>query len=366
MSENLFNTERYQRSLSNLGNPYRLLKLFEKAKKGEEITFATIGGSITASCNASSWRKHYGCLIEDWFNATFPEAKVNFKGAGIGATGSLVGVHRLDRDVLSANPDLVIVEFSVNDKPYADNCQVYYDNLIYKTLNHKTAPAVLCIGTMGCDGINVQDKHIPVAKYYDLPFISFRDSVWCEVESGALKWEQISNDSVHPIDDGHKLMSDLVTTYFEGILDKSSKDYSDIKCDKPLTNLGFQNGKLCYPNTLEAKDLGCFKIRDDINVNGLKIGWVAEENGAPLVIDFKDCHHLFLQFERTNKGDGGKAIAKVQGKEIMMDADFTGGWGVYYNNTCVFDCETAQDVTLEITPDLKEGQHFTLVGVLFS
>jgi hypothetical protein len=268
--------------------------------------------------------------------------------------------------VLSANPDLVIVEFSVNDKPYANECQVYYDNLIYKILNYKTAPAVLCVGTMGCDGINVQDKHIPVAKYYDLPFISFRDSVWCEVESGALKWEQISNDSVHPIDDGHKLMSDLVTTYFEGVLDKSSKDYSDIKCDKPLTNLGFQNAVIYYPNQIEPSSLGSFKVRDDININGLKVGFVAEENGEPLVIKFQSCHHLFLQFERTNKGDGGKATASVDGKDFELDADFTGGWGVYYNNTCVFDSDEAKDVELVITPNLKDGQHFTLVGILFS
>lgn len=366
MTGKLFSEERKARSVTHYGNPYRFVKLFEKIRAGEEITFATIGGSITASCNASTWRKHYGCLVEDWFNETFKGAKINFKGAGIGATGSLVGIHRLDRDVLSANPDLVIVEFSVNDKPYLDKCKEYYDNLVYKILNYKTAPAVICIGTMGFDGINVQEEHLKVAKHYDVPFISYRDSVWPDVENGTLKWEELSNDTVHPIDDGHQLMCDLLTTYFEEQLDKKLSDLTDNKCDEPLVSLGYQNAVIYYPNQIEAESLGCFKVRDDVNVNGLKVGFVAEESGEPLVIKFPNCHHLFLQFERTNKGDGGKATATVDGKDYELDADFTGGWGVYYNNTCVFDSNEAKDVELVITPDLKEGQHFTIVGILFS
>ena len=362
----LFSEERRQRSITHYGNPYRFIKLFEKIRNGEEITFSTIGGSITASCNASSWRKHYGCLVEDWFNETFKGAKINFKGAGIGATGSLVGIHRLDRDVLCHNPDLVIVEFSVNDKPNVDKCQEYYDNLIYKIMNQKNAPAVICIGTMGCDGVNTQKEHVEVAKHYDVPYISYRDSVWADVENGTLKWEQLSDDSVHPIDDGHQLMSDLLTTYFDEQLDKNLADFTDNKCDVPFTNTSYQNAFIYYPGQIEPESYGCFTIRDDLKVNGLHVGYYAEENGAPLVFKFKDCHHLFLQFERTNKGDGGKAIVEVLDNKIEMDADFTGGWGVYYNNTCVFDSETAKDVELKITPVLEEGQHFALVGILFS
>ena len=54
MTEILLTDEMKKRSVANYGNPYRILKMFEKLKRGEEITFVTIGGSITQRYNASS------------------------------------------------------------------------------------------------------------------------------------------------------------------------------------------------------------------------------------------------------------------------------------------------------------------------
>ena len=365
MTEILFNEIRNKRAVLNFGNPYRFLKLAQKAQRGEEITFVTIGGSITTSCNASCFENHYGCLVENWLKENLPSAKIKFVSAGIGATGSLVGVHRLDRDVLVHNPDFVLVEFSVNDGLSGFAAEEYYDNLIYKILNFKTSPAVLCVGMVDENGGSAQESHLKVAKHYDIPYLSYRDAVWPDIENGTLKWSTLSNDGVHPIDAGHKLVADLVNDCLGKSFKMDIVDFEDIKCHKPLTNLKYQNAKIYHAGQLNPTNFGCFKI-EEVWVNNVKDGWVANTGGEALTFEFENVSNIFLQFERTNKGNGGKAVAEVNGVKTQMDSDFTGGWGVYYNSTKVYESETPSNVTLTITPDLEEGKRFALVGILVS
>lgn len=365
MTEILFNEERNKRAVSNFGNPYRFLKLLQKANRGEEITFVTIGGSITTSCNASCFKNHYGCLVESWLKENLPKAKIKFVSAGIGATGSLVGVHRLDRDVLCHNPDFVLVEFSVNDGLNGFTAEEYYDNLIHKILNFKTRPAVLCVGMVDENGGSAQESHLKVAKHYDIPYLSYKDAVWTDIENGTLKWSTLSNDGVHPIDAGHKLVADLVCDCIDKSFRMDISDFDDVKCDEPFTNLKYQNAKIYHAGQIEPESYGCFAIEEGY-VNNVKENWIANENGQALTFKLENVSNIFLQFERTNRGNGGKAVADANGVKTEMDSDFTGGWGVYYNSTKVYESETPQDVTLTITPDLEEGKRFALVGLLIS
>jgi lysophospholipase L1-like esterase len=86
-----------------------LPNFFAKATTaGAEIKVAYLGGSITAQ---AGWRPK--TLAH--FQKTFPDAKFSEINAAIGGTGSDLGVFRLKQDVLDAKPDLLFVEFAVND-----------------------------------------------------------------------------------------------------------------------------------------------------------------------------------------------------------------------------------------------------------
>ncbi|MCP5560871.1 MAG: SGNH/GDSL hydrolase family protein [Verrucomicrobiaceae bacterium] len=75
---------------------------------GADIRIAYFGGSITAQ---PGWR----VKTLDWFQKAYPQAKFSEINAAIGGTGSDLGVFRLQQDVLDAKPDLMFVEFAVND-----------------------------------------------------------------------------------------------------------------------------------------------------------------------------------------------------------------------------------------------------------
>jgi len=79
-----------------------------EAIKGNSLKVAYLGGSITAQ---NGWRTKSLA----WLNATYPQSKFSEINASLGGTGSSLGVARLEHDVLKANPDLVFIEFAVND-----------------------------------------------------------------------------------------------------------------------------------------------------------------------------------------------------------------------------------------------------------
>lgn len=79
-----------------------------KLEAGEPVTVVYVGGSITElpgwrdRVTRHLWRRH-------------GEEAIRSINAGLSATGSDVAVCRLDDEVLAREPDLVVIEFAVND-----------------------------------------------------------------------------------------------------------------------------------------------------------------------------------------------------------------------------------------------------------
>src|ERR1700710_2707719 len=86
-----------------------LPNFFAKAEHPDgEIKVGYLGGSITAQAG-------YRVKSLAHFRTMFPQAKFTEINAAIGGTGSDLGVFRVKQDVLDQHPDLMFVEFAVND-----------------------------------------------------------------------------------------------------------------------------------------------------------------------------------------------------------------------------------------------------------
>ncbi|EIP97184.1 hypothetical protein OpiT1DRAFT_01615 [Opitutaceae bacterium TAV1] len=79
-----------------------------KANAGEAVRVAYLGGSITA---AGGWR----VLTTDFLKREFPRANVEEIFAAIPGTDSAFGACRVDTQVIDRRPDLLFVEFAVNN-----------------------------------------------------------------------------------------------------------------------------------------------------------------------------------------------------------------------------------------------------------
>lgn len=104
-----------------------LPNFFAKLKNGGTVKIGYLGGSITAQ---NGWR----IKSREWFQKQYPKAKVEEINAAIGGTGSDLGVFRIDRDVLAGKPDLLFVEFAVNDSGASpDNIRKAMEGIVRKT-----------------------------------------------------------------------------------------------------------------------------------------------------------------------------------------------------------------------------------------
>ena len=83
-----------------------ILQVFTEAHRGEELRAVAMGGSITQA--GKGW-------VGPWLQQQFPNSKVSMHNAGMSGTGSNLGIFRLERDVIEYNPDLVFIEYAVND-----------------------------------------------------------------------------------------------------------------------------------------------------------------------------------------------------------------------------------------------------------
>ena len=81
--------EMYERSTAFVeGDLSRLVATMKKAERGEDITIAVIGGSITERYSASTYGNCYASHIDNWWSTRYPDTKINFIDAGVGGTSS--------------------------------------------------------------------------------------------------------------------------------------------------------------------------------------------------------------------------------------------------------------------------------------
>ena len=201
----------YERGISNPGNLYRMKKLMARAEAGETLNIGFLGGSITQGCLASAPELCYAYRVFQWWEKTFPQAEFHYINAGIGGTTSHFGTARAESDLLSHEPDFVIIEFSVND----DSTEFFretYEGLVRRVWQDENEPAVMLVHNVYYNnGGNAQIMHGQIARHYQLPAVSMQSSIYPEVVAGRIPNREITEDDLHPNDKGHELVASVIT-----------------------------------------------------------------------------------------------------------------------------------------------------------
>lgn len=354
-----------RRAVVNPGNTARLADAMKRAQAGEKITIGTIGGSITQGTAASTTDERYANRALQWWAKTFPKAQLDFVNAGIGATDSYIGVHRVDADLLSKKPDVVIVEFSVNDTDAALNLQTY-DSLVRKILQAENHPAVILLFTTQEDGTSLQDTHMQIGSAYNLPMISYKNAVLPEIEAGKFTWKDISPDNIHPNSVGHGIIGELLWSYFNSVYAKLDQiDTSDLTFTAPpVTRDLYAKGQLLDSKTLTPKTMQGFEQAEVSNQ--FPNDWTTKEGGE-LTFEVTGSN-IGVLYYKTVDGKSGQYCVYVDDRLIqVLDGDFTGGWGNYAQAQQVYtsDMPSTHTVTIKQLEGTDLTQ-FTVLGLLVS
>ena len=345
----------------NVGNQVRLAEFFKKLRAGEEVTVAFLGGSITQGSSAGN-DLCYARLTANWIQEQFPDATVNYVNAGIGATGSYIGVHRCDNDVLSHDPDIVFVDFSVNDTTERTELnKLTYESLMRKLWFAESSPAVVTIAMTQDNGTSFQDYHGEIVKRYDIPMISYKNAILDIVDKGYIKWTDISDDNIHPNVPGHALLTDLITNYLQSVidnLDSISGEESDFS-QPSESGEKYLNAKLLTPADTEPASLGAFMVRDAA-FGGFNGSWMLKSSDGQLTeedgIEFNvTAKNIGLLYGKT-VSNPVKADIYIDGELITtLDTDFSGGWGNYAEFAEIAALPEEGEHTLKIVPQSTDG-----------
>lgn len=354
-----------RRAVVNPGNTARLADAMKRAQAGEKITIGTIGGSITQGTAASTTDERYANRALQWWAKAFPKAQLDFVNAGIGATDSYIGVHRVDADLLSKKPDVVIVEFSVNDTDAALNLQTY-DSLVRKILQAENHPAVILLFTTQEDGTSLQDTHMQIGSAYNLPMISYKNAVLPEIEAGKFTWKDISPDNIHPNSVGHGIIGELLWSYFNSVYAKLDQiDTSDLTFTAPpVTRDLYAKGQLLDSKALTPKTMQGFEQAKVSNQ--FPNDWTTKEGGE-LTFEVTGSN-IGVLYYKTVDGKSGQYCVYVDDRLIqVLDGDFTGGWGNYAQAQQVYTSDTPSTHTVTIKQlEGTDLTQFTVLGLLVS
>jgi lysophospholipase L1-like esterase len=279
----------YDNAVLNQGDGSRFKKVLDKAARGEDIFLGVIGGSITGIWGVPEEERpfKYPMLIKKWLGEKFPDINIGFVNAGVPGTGSMLGITRVDDQLLSHDPDLVIIEFSVNDRDNDIDGEAY-EALCLKILQHKSAPALLHIATVSDKGVNTEARHLRVCEKYNIPFISVKEAIWPSLTDGSLKWSDYAYDPLHPGNNGHAIMAELIEEYLSGVCDTASADIR--KTDNLIKGI--------HTPLMDCTQLG----GDALNLEGSSFykheqyGIICDTpGGAPLVIN-RCCGYIILRY----------------------------------------------------------------------
>ncbi len=355
----------YEKSIVNIGNQARVQQVLKQAERGEKVTIGFLGGSITMGCGAEPMESNgYAAQTIAWFREKYGSENITYVNAGIGATDSYLGVHRVEKDLLCYEPDLVIVEFSVNDERECN--EESYDSLIRKIYLSKSAPAVVLLFLTQRNGCDYQEVHERIGKHYDLPMISYRNAVLEYITSGRLPWTMIAKeeDGTHPGNMGHFLIASLLVRYFEEI-SKKKKMIGDTVFKGPYTTDRYKNARL-YDNTnllpTAAHDFEPILLKEAQFSNGWRT-----TKGGDIAFYLNGKNIGIIYYGTQDELSGMFDIYVDEEKVTTLNGDFVGKWGSYaeYQELIRTEKEKVHKVVIRKGKESEKLQ-FTILGFTVS
>ena len=354
--------------LRDLQDTSAVARVMRKAARGEDVTIALIGGSITmgtVSVGADDARyparESYSAYFFRWWREQFPETHFQFINAGIGGTDSYLGVHRVERDVLCHRPDLVLIEFSVNDDARADMTPLSYHSLVRRVLECESRPAVMLLFMAQSSGETAANVHRRIGEAYRLPMVSI-DKVFARLIGRGTAAKALSGDVVHPSAYGHAVVGALLRRCLDMIRESGQRE-SLPRAECPIPDLYQKPALLCGSDRFDF-DPGSFMPGSGSDF--YPHGWTHEKAGGPFAcrLTFRRLGILWL---RTIDGTCGQCKVSVDGEEAAeLDGDFPNGWGNAITAQEVYAGDEAKEHTASLSVPPQEKERWILLGFLVS
>ena len=269
-----------------------------KIRARQKVVVAYLGGSITA---ANGWRPK----TTAWLRKSFPGVPFEEIHAAIGGTGSDLGVYRVGHDVLDHDPDLLFVEFAVNDGGAAPEAiWRNMEGIVRQTWHKNPETDIIFTYTIHQGMIDDVKKGFYsrsasamelLADFYGIPSVNFQLPVVELLKQDKLVFQAdkqpqggkiwFAADGCHPRDAGHEIYLQLVADAITQMKDLGPADHQA----KLAKTFVADNAEAAKMVPVQAKMLsGDWKALpagdDKQKAFGLRMGqiWMATRPGSKL------------------------------------------------------------------------------------
>ena len=366
-------------SVMSVGNNARLKKVIARARDGEDITIGTIGGSITEGAGAASYKQCWASRFAVRFGTAFGTGSgtnVHLVNAGVGGTPSPFGYMRYRRELVNRVPekdpdrlpDVVVIEFSVNDwqEETGHRC---FESMVKEILEAPNEPAVILLFAVFRDGFTLQNELKQIGKRYGLMMVSLKDGFYGHFGQEITKKEYFA-DEYHPTSLGHRIMTDCLMQAVNEAAEAAEDAPQDLDV-KPVYGTDFMGLETIFGDTVPEKyilERGGFASSDANSYHNQPVGWVCGKNFfhnskdpmEPMTVKgvFRKC---LVAWRAVSGADYGTAEILIDGKTIRKLKGGNGKWG-QSEVVLVLDDKEPEEHTLEIRVT-EEGKKFTITAI---
>ncbi|MCU0848738.1 MAG: SGNH/GDSL hydrolase family protein [Spirochaetes bacterium] len=208
-----------------------LKRTISMLEKGDTVKIVALGDSLTQGWMA---RKGYIDFVSEMITARYGNRALNMVNRGIPGDTSEGGLHRLGPDVLDEDPDLVFIQFALNDAYTGYPAERFKGNIgmMVDSIRSDTRAEILLITSVPIF-FSERESALVDSFYSKLEEISEGEGVplarvheyWRKRAGEGINWKDlVQDDLVHPTVEGYRLMAEAVFEHLKSQINR--KDLS--------------------------------------------------------------------------------------------------------------------------------------------
>lgn len=218
--------EVYNEFASYINYRAALSNTHKKLTEDKKLTVVYFGGSVTSGYGATnndaySWR----ALIGKWLAKEYPDAEITNINRALGESGTYLGTHRVQSDIISAKPDLLFIEYSINDCYYNstyEEAASQFETIIREVKS--ALPDTDIVTILVTDSYRLAENyegklhlqaqaHEDISRAYNIPTVHVGRALAAHVKYSNFNWGKYAIDIVHLNNDGYEYYYQVIREF---------------------------------------------------------------------------------------------------------------------------------------------------------
>jgi len=360
----------------------RLQNCMAKLRGGGTISVVTLGGSITTGYQAQPPEAAgWAGLVNNWLKEKAGETggTVEFRNSGASGTDSAFASVRAGDHALAYKPDLVIVEYAVNDQWLNSRVRRRsFEGVIRQLLDQfpHRALIILALNEKGSPGKSTFREQAEIGRHYHIPVLAWADWV------NPSEWNNFFTDkeTIHPNNEGHASIASGIINLLKDAWDPHQAGPVKTPLPHPLFSAEFQNVKFIDSTDAAAiiKNTGWESkpaiLPDEWSSRGGKpiYGWTTADpranisirvKGKSVGVLFAESSQFFNSLAWLEDTDGNTKSAKIIIKNYVNYR--TGYYGYAYAEIADnLDPSKEHILRIGVNSGAKSGASAHIIGVV--